>query len=316
MLLSTIAVVLAVLVAVVVIQNVTLHAFFPRLERVTTDFSPAYLRRELDELAAAPPQIVFFGDSVLWGYALKPEQTAVSILSAQGCACTNLAFKAGAPANEYALALLFQKWGIRPKTIVIEINQRAFTASDAANYRLHPAIAELVDPLLSADDRSELSLPPPAPEKLEVRAERLASSLFAIYAMRADIRETVLPNGDQLPTKPLTSADFEGTYDLQALDDDNVSVHFLEKTVALFRSEHVPVVAFMTPVNHALVHPYVDTPEYRANGTFLKHVLERNGARVLDLDTAFPGNEFLDNDHLTPAGQSRLAAIFAKEHIQ
>lgn len=304
-----------VFLAVVVVQNIAIRAFFPRLERVTTDFSPAYLRRELAALAAAPPQVVFLGDSVLWGYALGADQTAVSILKSHGCPCVNLAFKSGGPVNEYALALLFKAWDVRPSAVFIEVNQRAFTASDASNYRFHPAIAELVAPLLLPADRTLLSLPP-AVETPERRAERALSSLSVLYAMRSDLRETLQPTPDPLPAKALTSADFEGTYDLQALDDDNLAVHYLEKTVALLHSERIPVIAFMTPVNHVLVHKYVDTPEYRANGAYLRRVLKLNGARVLDLDTAFPTNEFLDNDHLTPQGQSRLASILAKEHLR
>jgi hypothetical protein len=313
---GAVAVVLIVLSAIVAVQNVALSAFFPHLSRVTTDFSSAYLQRELNDLAAGSPQVVFLGDSVLWGYALKTDQTAIFMLQSQGCECRNLAFKSGAPVNEYALALLFKAWGIRPARVVIEINQRAFTASDAANYRFHPAIADLADPLLSRDDRTELSLPPLEPETPARRADRILSSLSVLYAMRSDIRETLLPTSDPLPAKAPATADFEGTYDLQALDDDNISVHFLEKTVALFHAEHIPVVAFMTPVNHVLVHPYVDTPEYRANGAYLQQALKRNGARVLDLDTAFSTNEFLDNDHLTSQGQIRLASILAKETIR
>jgi hypothetical protein len=42
-------------------------------------------------------------------------------------------------------------------------------------------------------------------------------------------------------------------------------------------------------------------------------MLAREGARVLDLDSAFPAGDFIDNAHLTPAGQRRLAAVLGRE---
>jgi hypothetical protein len=77
--------------------------------------------------------------------------------------------------------------------------------------------------------------------------------------------------------------------------------------VETLRDDRISVVAFMTPTNHQLLHEYIDIPEYRANGTFLKRLLEGRGVRVLDLDATFPASAFLDNDHLTAAGQQRLA---------
>jgi len=310
-LIGAVAVVLTVLIAVVIVQNILLRQYFPHLKRVATDFSPAYLQRELDAIAANPRQVVFLGDSVLWGYALDADQTAVSLLDARGCACRNLAFKAGGPVNEYALALLFAARHIRPQAVVIEINQRTFNPGDAMNAQLHPAIADLAGPLLSPEDRALLSLPDG--ETLGQRADRTLNAFSALYAMRADIRETLVATPDELPGKPLTAADFEGTYDLEALNERNVPVRFLAKALSVFRAEGVPVVAFMTPVNHALLHEYVDTPEYRANDAYLRGLLERNDARVVDLDAAFPASDFLDNDHLTQQGQHRLASVLAKE---
>jgi hypothetical protein len=60
------------------------------------------------------------------------------------------------------------------------------------------------------------------------------------------------------------------------------------------------------------LHDYIDTPEYHANGMFLQKALERRGVRVVDLDTAFPASAFLDEVHLTPPAQRRLAALLSK----
>ncbi len=311
--LSLAALALVVAILVVAAQNVVLTLFFPRLSRVATDFSPAYLRRELSALAASPPQAVFFGDSVLWGYALPAQQNAVTLLRSRPCDCVNLAFKSGNPADFYALALLFKEWGVRPKTVILQINQRVFNPADATDHKLHPAIAELVAPLLTAEDRTALELPappavPPAPTARE-RFEAWLTSASVLYAMRSDIRETVFEKLDELPSKPLTAADFEGTYDLEALDSDNTAVYFLTKTVALLRAQNIPVVAFMTPTNHGLIPKTVGDPAYQGNKAYLTKLLERHGVRVLDLDAALPSADFIDNDHLTAEGQRKLASL-------
>jgi hypothetical protein len=41
-------------------------------------------------------------------------------------------------------------------------------------------------------------------------------------------------------------------------------------------------------------------------------MLERGGVRVIDLDRAFPATAFIDNDHLTAAGNVRLATLLAR----
>ena len=110
-----------------------------------------------------------------------------------------------------------------------------------------------------------------------------------------------------------TTERFEGSYDLAPLGTGNVSVHYLALTVAALRDAHIPAVAILTPTNHALLHPYVDTPQYAGNLAYVRRLIERGGARVVDLDRAFAPAEFLDNDHLTAAGNRRLARRLATE---
>jgi hypothetical protein len=304
--LAATAVAVTVTLAIVLAQNAAVATFFPHLGRLGTDFSPAFLRRELDALAARPRGAVFFGDSVLWGYRLPNEQTAVAILAARGCACTNLAFKSGNPPNDYALARAFHARGVRPRVVVIEVNQRVFNVADPEYRTLHPGVAALADPYLTRDDRAALDVPR-ATGGLRGRLDAALAHAWLLYAMRADIRETLYHAGDP-PSPPVAAASFEGTYDLSPLTGRNTGVAYLERTVASLRADGIPVVAFLTPANHALLHDYIDSPPYALNGAFLRRVLERGGARVLDLDRAFPAREFIDNDHLTAAGQRRLAA--------
>jgi hypothetical protein len=133
--------------------------------------------------------------------------------------------------------------------------------------------------------------------------------------MRADIRETVFEQLDPPPSKPLTAADFEGTYDLEALDGDNTAVYFLTRTVDELRAQHIAIAAFLTPTNHGLIPATVDAPEYRANARYLTRLLEGRGVRVLDFDAAIPSADFIDNDHLTAAGQEKLASLFRRSDL-
>ncbi len=294
-----------------VAENVAVRAYFPHLSRVNSDFSAAYLQRELQAMAASPPQAVFLGDSVLWGFRLKPQQIAVSLLAEKGCRCRNLSFKASSPPNYFALTELLLHYGVRPRVVVLEIDQRVLNPANDAYQTLHPAIAELAEPLLSLSDRAALGLASKR-ETFKDKADRIASSLFLVYAMRADIRETVYPVPDVVPVWHPTASMFEGEYDLSPLSGANTGVRYLEKTADALRAARIPTLAFMTPTNHALLHDYIDGPEYRSNVTFLKRMLERHGVRVLDLDQAFSGSDFYDNAHLKPAAQVRLAKILGK----
>jgi hypothetical protein len=308
--LGGVAVSLVTIVAVLFIESLVVSMAFPRLSRVTTDFSPAYFSRVLQSIASEPPgsETIFLGDSVLWGYGLQSPQTAIAILQSRGCACINLAFKAGSPANYYAIAKLIVAKGIRPRAVVIEVNQKLFNAADDWYKALHPAIAALATPILDSGELSDLS-PPPAESAAQQWLDRHIAPIWLPYAMRSDIKETLFGDDSALPVQAPTADAFLGTYDLSKLDEENVGVKYLEKTVELLHASGIPVVAFMTPTNHVLLHDYIDVPEYRANGSYVKRLLERRGAYVIDLDRAFPAHEFLDEVHLTPEGQKRMAAI-------
>ena len=303
-------IVLSFTALIILAQNLAIAAFFPHLARTTTDFSPAYLRRELQALAAERPEAIFLGDSVLWGYRLRPDQTAVQMLATRGCTCRNLSLKSGNPANEYLLTRLLLDAGARPKVVVIEVNQAVLNWGDPYYQTLHPAIGALAQNSLTPFERAELSIPG-APTGIAASLDRALDSLSLLYAMRSDIRETLY--GDVPP--PLHQRPrpefFAGTYNLARLDERNVGVHFLEKTADLLRDARVPLIAVLTPTNHALLHTYIDNPLYEANTAYLRRLFASRGARVLDLDSAFAADQFFDNVHLTQSGQSRLASALA-----
>ncbi len=291
-----------------VFENVLIDLFLPHFARLTSDFSPAYLQREMRFLAAAPPRTLVLGDSVTWGYRITPRQTVVAVLAQDGCACENLSLKNGSPPNYYALVRIALAAGVRPRQAIVEINQKAFNAADPGFLVLHPALAQLAVPYLSAAERTELGLTPTSaayPSALTRALDRLSS----LYAMRTDIREAVYGDVDNAPLQRITPDMLEGTYDLSPLTEKNAGVRYLEQAVAALHAAGVPVLAYLTPTNHQLLHEYIDVPAYRANAAFLRAAVERRGARVLDFDRALPPNEFIDEAHLTPQGQRHLAAL-------
>jgi hypothetical protein len=304
------AIVLVTIAALVLVENALVSAYLPRLSRLDADFSPALLQRRLEALAAQP-QVVFMGDSGLWGYALTPDRNAVSILAKEGCRCVNLSFEAGGPPNYYALAALLVRYRVRPALVVLQINQAAFSPADQSYKSIQPSVASLAAELLTNRDRAALDVPA-LDNGMLARAARRLSSWWLVYGARADLRAQIVGDTDVLPKKAPSADDFLGTYDLSPLDESNVGVRYLEKAVDLLRAQGIPIVAFLTPTNHALLHEYIDVPAYAANAAYLEKVLERRGVRVIDLDRAVPAGEFFDNVHLTARGQRRLAAVLAR----
>ena len=288
--------------AVFVVENVAIVVLFPTLPRVTTDFSATYLRRTLDAYASGPSRVVLLGDSVLWGYRLAAVDTAPSLLARAGCRCANLAFKSANPPNYYLLARLLVQRRVPVAVAVVEINEQVLNAANSTYASVHPGVAALAAPYLHADERASLSAagsPVPAPQ----RWDAMLSAAVPLYGMRTDLRETFYGEPPAAPPPDV----LEGLYDLSPLDERNVGVAFLARTLATFHAAGVPVLAFLTPVNHRLMHAFIDVREYRANLAYVRRLCERNGARVLDLDGAFPPELFFDNDHLTARGQRRLA---------
>jgi lysophospholipase L1-like esterase len=320
---------LGVLGVLVVASNAVLWAAYGHVPRPATDFSPAYLQHELALLAHEPPQTLVLGDSVVWGYGVPAGEGVVALLRRDGCACRNLAFEGDSPPNEYALLELMLAAGVRPRAVVFNVNQKVFNPADSAYRRLHPALGVLAEPLLTGAERADLErMPEGAP--VERALDRAVARGWLLYAMRSDVRERIFGSPDAARAllgvtqswsgaaarvaaahRP-TPARFEGTYDLTPLDGQNLGVRYLDRFAALLRAHDIPAIAFFTPTNHALLHEFIDNDQYRANAATLAGVLRKHGVRVIDLDGAFAPSEFLDNDHLTPAGHRHLARVLAQ----
>ncbi len=319
-----------VFLILVAATDVCVRAAFPSLPRLDADFSPALLQLEIDRLRSDPPATVFLGDSVLWGYRLRPEEAAPAILGARGLRETNLSYEGGSPVNTYAVLEVLLASGVRPKCVVFNVNQKVFNALDSAYATVHPSVAELALPRFAAADAALLE-PARAPATFEAGLDRNVRAAWRLYALRSDLRELLFgdvdaahalearlaaADGTQRHTNVAhvpTAAAFEGTYDLAPLDDTNVSVHFLRRIVAALRAARVPAIAILTPTNHTLLHEYIDTPQYGKNLAYVRLLLAAGGVRVVDLDGAFRSADFIDNDHLTAAANERFASLLAPE---
>ena len=321
-----------VLFALLAALDAAVAAWFPRFDRLSANFSAAYLEREIQHLAkeSSRSEIVVIGDSVLWGYKLPANESVTGQLRRSGLATRNLSFEGGSPANTYALLRLLLANGVRPRAVLFNVNQKEFNPSDSAYQKVHPSLDALAGRLLTPAERAQL-LPTVDRTGIEAKLDGAISAHWRFYALRSDTREALFDQADaahalddavqtasgakarfEAAHRP-TADRFEGTYDLSPLDEHNVSVIFLEKTVALLAHEQVPAVAILTPTNHTLLHEFIDVPQYRKNLAFVRAVLERDGVRVLDLDRNFATAEFIDNDHLTAQGNQHLAEILEPE---
>jgi len=315
-----------VLVVLLSATDVAIGMWFPRFERFSDNFSAAYLEREVHALARESPQALFIGDSVLWGYKVRPSQSAVSLLRAGGLPARNLAFQGGSPVNLYALLRLMLSEGVHPSTVVFNVNQKEFSPADSAYRTVHPSLNALAGSLFTPGERGLLDQTGPQ-RSFEHALDSEMTAHWKLYALRSDLREAIFDQIDAVHAaddfvqtlsgakargdaahRP-TAAQFEGTYDLSPLDEQNVSLQFLRKSIRLLRHERIRSIAILTPTNHALLHDYIDAPEYRSNLARTRALLEQSGVQVIDLDRAFAPAEFLDNDHLTVAGNRHLAAV-------
>lgn len=314
---------IAVAMIVLALIDIAFRSTFPRSERLNENFSAAYLRREVAALRSTSP-IVVLGDSALWGYRLPADKAAVTLLRRRGLAVENLSFEGGSPPNTYAMLRILSANGVRPRQVVFNVNQKEFNPADSAYQTLHPSVELVGWTALGHGERALLKSTQPAhPDALQHAIE----STWALYGMRTDLREALFGDVDavhalqtaiegvsgararRLAAHRPTAQLFEGTYDLTPLDPSNVGFRFLRRIADMLRQQNIPAVAILTPTNHTLLHDYIDSPEYAANLRATRRLLESNGIAVLDLDRAFPASEFLDNDHLTEAGNSRLAAV-------
>jgi hypothetical protein len=210
--------------------------------------------------------------------------------------------------------------------VVFNVNVKEFNSADSAYRTLYPGLETLAWNVLAPDERALLVST--RTQTLDANMDRTLSKAWALYGMRADLRELLFAHVDAVTALQdaidnasgknarteaahIPTADrFEGTYDLSPLTQANIEVVFLRKTVALLHAWDVPAIAILTPTNHTLLRDYIDVPEYQDQLAYITKIL-RPTVRVLDYDRAFPAQQFLDNDHLTAIGNRRFAQMLA-----
>ncbi len=294
--------------------------------RFAEQFSSREMVRRIDAARGTGALVLVLGDSALWGYRLPAaDATAARLQAALPAArVLDLSFEGGSPANTDVALRLALAHGLRPAVVLFNVNPKEFNPADSAYRRLHPALRRAAEPLLTVEDRTALEAQP-APD-LNGRLNAAVERVWRLYEQRVDLRERIFGRADaatalrdalwdrtgasrraELQHAP-TAERFLATYDMSRIERSNVALRYLDDVGALVRQHHLRAVAFLTPTNHTLLHEYIDVPEYDANLALVRAALERAGITVLDLDRAVPAREFLDNDHLTAAGQTRLTA--------
>lgn len=319
---------LAAMLVTLALADIVVRLTLPHAERLSENFSATYLLRAIrkDDLQE---KLVVVGDSALWGYRVTSSEAAVSRLNGPHQTIENFSFEGGSPANSYALLRLLQVQGIHPKSVLFNVNLKEFNAADSAYQTLYPGLEQLVWHDLTPDERGLLK--PTRAASFDARVEMALDSVWALYGMRADIREQLFGTPDAITAirdqiesvsgetaraaagHVPTADKFLGTYDLSPLSDANVEVVFLRKLAKLLQQQHIPAFALLTPTNHGLLHDYIDTPDYDGQLAYVTAILRKSGVRVLNYDRAFKPSEFFDNDHLTAAGNARFGALLQKD---
>jgi hypothetical protein len=315
-------------IATLALADALVRLFFPALDRVEPNFSAAYLDRAIAHIGNGQ-RLVVLGDSVLWGYRVRSRESAVSIAATGGIPTVNLAFEGGSMPNTYAVLRLMQRAEVRPRAVLFNVNLKEFNPADSAYATLYPAVESGAWPVLSRAERR--SLHRTASDSFEARAAGLVSRAWTLYALRNDLRGVVFGAADAVTAVEngvgrlsgetaraerlhvATPERFLGTYDLSPLNENNVEVAYLRATASLLRRERIPSVAILTPVNHRLLHDFIDVPEYEQQRAFVRKILEQNGVRVVDYDRAFAADDFFDNDHLTVQGNRKFAASLQRD---
>ncbi len=297
------------------------------MTRLPETFSAGYLDNQVDRLRGVQHLVIVLGDSVLWGYKLHGDEIATARVAPDlpGLRLVNLSFEGGGPVNsEFMLRYLLAR-GVRPELIVFNVNLKEFNPLDSAYKRLRPTLQLAGTPILNSTDRKELDLL--EGDDFNLRATRFIERYWLLYRYRVDLRQRLFGAEDfsswltgvvqhftgytkryDAGNEP-TPDRFLGTYDLSRLNRSNIAYARQLLLCDLARRNGIRMLAILTPTNHVLLHDYIDNSDYANNLATVSRALKKRGAIVLDLDRRFSSNEFLDNDHLNPAGNKRLAEL-------
>lgn len=301
---------------------------FPKLVRFNDNFSAAYLRQSLEDKANRNT-VVFLGDSALWGYKISPVDVAVTRLASAGYPVKNFSFEGGSTVNTFVMLRYMETHHALPHVVVFNVNLKEFNPADSAYQTLYPGLEQIAWSSLSKPERGMLKST--VPTTIDAHIDHSLSKIWALYGFRSDIRALLFGDADlanavrarqfalsgegarAAKEHQVTADRFMGTYDLTPIADSNVEMIFLRKTVALLQRNHVRSIGILTPTNHSLLHDYIDVPDYQSQLATVSQVLRTANVTVLNYDRAFSAAEFIDNDHLTAAGNRRLAGLLRRD---
>ncbi|PZR59015.1 MAG: hypothetical protein DLM50_01930 [Candidatus Meridianibacter frigidus] len=315
-----IPVTLAVTVMLLVLTDLGLHAWNLQPQRLPEHFSSSYLTRYVDQFKGQGNLLVVVGDSVLWGYGVPPQDSTVAVLRREfpNLAVLNLSYEAGSPINvDFLLRYLLAR-GLRPRAVLFDLNPISFNQTTSSYDTLNAALARVCVPdLVSSFDRERLNAGSSAATRdVSERTDRFLEQHWLLYGLRVDMHQALFGDVDAstaLWGRINTSRASGGApayaqmYDLTPLGRQNVAYAYTEHSFAMLGAQHIPMLGFLTPTNHALVHTFVDVRAYDENLQRLQQLGHRYGVRILNFDRLLAQKNFIDNTHLTTAGNRRLA---------
>ncbi|HTV93170.1 MAG TPA: hypothetical protein VMG98_10675 [Verrucomicrobiae bacterium] len=314
-----------------IVLDLAVRSWTPLPLRLPEQYSPTYLRLVLSDIPRDRSTTVLLGDSVLWGYKLRADQTAAAILqtSDQSTRIVDLAYEGGSTVNDDVMLRALRRVGVRPATVIANVNIKEFNPGDSAYSTLHPSLERLSEHALTPGDSNVLDLHFRNSDLNRILNDDV-ESIWRFYALRSDLREQLFGSDDaagallalvhgvtgeretEAALHVPTPDRFLGTYDLTPIGADNVAFTYYRSFVDRLCRNRIPSLLFLTPTNHQLLHEYIDDPNYDANLARLEHIPHCSGVRILNWDRAIPPRYFLDNDHLNPEGQRRLAQLISR----
>lgn len=317
---------LPVVFVLLLLLDAGVRAWNPLPSRLPENVSAAYVDRYVREFSGRANVVALAGDSAIWGYKVAAAEALGARIAAAvpRASVLNLSVEGGSPANSYVAVRGALARGVRPELVVLNLNLKEFSPNDRSYQRILPAF-EPIAQSFATEDRAGMEFS----DKHETALAQFVERYWAFYRFRTDLRQALFGGADfaswlaaraknlsglaaREAVEAAPTADrYLGTYDLSPIDDANVSFGYLRRTLAMLRRERIPVLAFLTPTNHGLLHDTIDAPEYTANLRTLADRVRAAGGLVIDEDRAFLQGDFIDNDHLTPPALQRLAAALA-----
>jgi hypothetical protein len=311
----------AITLLLLILTDLALSAWNRWPERLPEHFSSSYLERYAAQ-SALGSSLVVLGDSELWGYGVAPADSPVAQLARglNGAHVTNLAYEAQTPINaDFVLRYLLAR-GLRPRAVLVEINPAAFNQTAAAYDTLNATLAELTVPaLVEPFDHGKLNDAALQPQSPADRLDRFVAEHWLLYGSRVDIHQALFGDADLAtalhrrlepllqPARHSRAAPYAATYDLTPLDAGNVSYAYAEHLFRMLAARHIPAIVVLPPVNHTILHAYIDNAAYADNLRRITRLATGYHLTVVNVDGLLGGRYFLDNTHVNRAGAQRFA---------